>query len=109
MIEVALLKRGSYALWSGGGAPSEPWHLARTTDDFPKRSSFTRETGVLVESMAAAVVTAEALSSMETCIRSLGSRRRRTRVSTRFLASWLNEYWTVEKTDLAANSRRTRT
>src|SRR5690242_6379639 len=109
MIDVALRKSDSYALWSGAGAPGDAWQRASTTDDFPKRSSFTRETGVLVLNIVAGEVTAAALSSIETWIRSFTSRRRRTRVSTRFLESWLKEYWTVENNAFGGNSRRTRT
>ena len=46
-----------------------------------------RLAGVLLDSMVAGVVTADALSSIETCIRSLGSRTRKTSVSTIFLGS----------------------
>src|SRR5882724_13190852 len=68
-----------------------------------------RLAGVLVESIAAGEVTVEALSSMETCIRSLGSRTRNTSVSTMFLGSLLNEYCTVENSACTENSRRIRT
>src|SRR5437879_9451592 len=54
-------------------------------------------------------VTAEALSSIETCIRSFGSRTRKTNVSTIFLGSLLNEYCTVENRACTENSRRIRT
>ena len=83
-----------------------PGQRASTTDDFPKRSSLIRPAGVLVLSMVAGVVTDEALSSIATCIKSLGSRTCSTSVSTIFLPSLLNEYWTVENTDCTANSRR---
>src|SRR3954454_3218906 len=96
MIAVALRNSGSYTLWSGDGEPSEAWHLASTTEDFPKRSSLIRLTGVLVLSIINGVVTAEALSSIANCIRSLGSRTRKTMVSIIVLGSTLNEYCTVE-------------
>ena len=64
---------------------------------------------MLVVSIAAGVVTAEALSSMDTCIRSLGSRTRNTSVSTIFFGSVLNEYCTVENSACTENSRRMRT
>ena len=51
-----------------------------------------RETGVSADNIALAEVTAEALSSIEICIRSLGSRTRSTSVSTMLFASTLNEY-----------------
>src|SRR5450755_1185487 len=95
MIELAAWKIGSKAVWSVAGFPSVPEQRASTTDDFPKRSSLTRETGVLVESIALAEATADALSSIEICIRSLGSRTRSTSVSTIFFESTLNEYWTL--------------
>ena len=82
---------------------------ASTTDDFPKRSSFTRETGVLEDNIAVAEATAEALSSIETCIISLGSRTRSTSVSTIFVESTLNEYWTLLNREASGNSRRIRT
>ena len=84
-------------------------HRASTTDAFPKRSSLTRETGVVEDNIAAAEATAEALSSIETCIMSFGSRTRSTSVSTIFCASTLNEYWTLLKRVASGNSRRTRT
>src|ERR1700722_4399180 len=68
-----------------------------------------RLAGVLVPSMVAGEVTAEALSSIETCIRSLGSRTRNTSVSTIFLGSVLKEYCTVENIACTENSRRMRT
>lgn len=86
-----------------------PEQRATATDDFPKRSSLTRETGVVEDNIAAADVTAEALSSIETCIRSLASRTRSTSVSTIFLESTLNEYWTLLNREPSGNSRRMRT
>src|SRR5579883_1299456 len=105
----AVANNGSYALWSGAGPPSLPEQRASTTDDLPKRSSLMRVAGVAAASMAAALVTAEALSSIEIRLRSLGSRRCRTRVSTMFLPAWMKEYCTVENDDGDENSRRIRT
>src|SRR5947207_10186930 len=68
-----------------------------------------RDTGVLDVSIAAGEATVEALSSIEICIRSFGSRTRNTRVSTMFLESTLNEYWALVKGADSGNSRRTRT
>ena len=51
----------------------------------------------------------EALSSIEICIRSFGSRTRSTSVSTMFFESTLNEYCALLKGAEAGNSRRTRT
>src|SRR5579883_1642483 len=104
----AVANNGSYALWSGAGPPSLPEQRASTTDDLPKRSSLMRVAGVAAASMAAALVTAEALSSIEIRLRSLGSRRCRTRVSTMFLPAWMKEYCTVDD-DGDENSRRIRT
>src|SRR6516162_1827407 len=59
--------------------------------------------------MAAGLVTDEALSSIESCTSSLGSRTCSTRVSTMFLPSLLNEYCTVENRACSENSRRMRT
>src|ERR1700675_3259941 len=106
MIEDALVNKGSYALCSGTGPPSEPVQRASTTEDFPKRSGLIRLAGLDAASMVAAVVTAEALSSIESCTRSLGSRTCRTRVSIMFLPSLLKEYWTVENNACMENSRR---
>src|SRR6266550_3721830 len=108
MIEEASWKMGAYAVWSVGG-PSAPEQRANTIDGFPKRSSLIRETGVLDVSIAVGEATAEALSSIEICIRSFGSRTRHTRVSTMFFESTLNEYWTLVKGAESGNSRRTRT
>lgn len=82
---------------------------ASTMDDLPKRSSLIRDVGVFVANMVAGAVTFEALSSMEICSRSFGSRTRKTSVSTMVLGSTLKEYCTVENNDDAANSRRMRT
>ena len=78
-------------------------------DDLPNRSSRTRLAGVPAPSITAAEVTDEALSSIETCIKSFGSRTRNTRVSTICWPSRLNEYCTVEKKDCPAKSCRIRT
>jgi len=64
-IPEALANNGSYAVWSGGGPPSEPAHRARTTDALPNRSSLMRLAGVAAPNMVAGLVTAEALSSIE--------------------------------------------
>src|ERR1051325_6293830 len=96
MIPVALWNNGSYTIWSGPGDPSEPWQRANTIEDFPKRSSRIRPTGVLVPNIAAGVVTADAESSSVTCIKSLGSRTRKVSVSDMFFPSELKEYCTVE-------------
>src|ERR1700694_2467433 len=109
MVDEAAWKIGSYALLSVAGVPSAPEHRASATDGFPKRSSLTRETGVLVDNIAVAEATAEALSSIEICIRSFGSRTRSTSVSTIFFASTLKEYWTLLNRVASGNSRRTRT
>src|SRR6266403_1846937 len=90
-------------------SPSAPEQRASTTEDLPKRSSLIRETGVLVESIAAGDATEEALSSIEICIRSLASRSRNTTVSIIFFESTLNEYCAFVKDEDAGNSRRTRT
>src|SRR5579863_3125770 len=82
---------------------------ANTTDDFPKRSSLIRLAGVRASSITAAEVTEEALSSIETCNTSFGSRARKTSVSTICSLSRLKEYCTVEKKDWPAKSRLTRT
>src|ERR1700733_14033013 len=68
-----------------------------------------RLAGVFVPSIAAGAVTAEALSSIVSSSKSLGSRTRKTRVSIIFLASALNEYWTVENVACTENSLRMRT
>src|SRR5579863_6761453 len=68
-----------------------------------------RLVGVSVPIIAAGVVTDDALSSMDTCSKSLGSRTRKTRVSIIFLGSLLNEYCTVENVACTENSRRRRT
>src|SRR6266576_750591 len=68
-----------------------------------------RLAGEAAPSIAAGLVTAEALSSIETITRSLGSRTWSTSVSTIFLPSLLNEYCTVEKMACTENSRRSRT
>src|SRR6202789_4685635 len=68
-----------------------------------------RETGVLVDDMARADATAEALSSIAICITSFGSRTRSTSVSSMSFASTLNEYWTLLKRVAPGNSRRTLT
>src|SRR5512143_1882536 len=109
MMDDAILKIGSYALWSGGFAPSEAEHLASTIDGFPKRSSLMRDTGVFVDNIAAGDATLEALSSIEICIRSFGSRTRRTNVSIMVFESTLKEYWTFANGAEFGNSRRTRT
>src|SRR2546430_17435791 len=83
--------------------------LFRSTEDLPKRSNLILLTGVLVDSMPEGEVTDDALSSIETCIRSLGSRARNTNVSIMVFASWLNEYCTVENIAWKENSRRIRT
>src|SRR6266403_1277218 len=108
MIEEASGKMGTYAVWSVGG-PSAPEQRANTIDGFPKRSSLMRDTGVLDVSIAAGEATVEALSSIEICIRSFGSRTLNTKVSTMFLESTLNEYWALVKGAESGNSRRTRT
>src|SRR5437016_13235135 len=59
--------------------------------------------------MLAALVTAEALSSMESCTRSCGSSTCRTRVSVLRLVSALEDYCTLLKSDCTENSRRMRT
>src|SRR5882762_573385 len=99
---------GMYADWSVGG-PSVREQRASTTEGFPKRSSLMRETGVLEVNIADGVATVEALSSIEICIRSLGSRTRNTRVSTMFLTSMLKEYCALVNGVDPGNSRRTRT
>ncbi len=96
-------------LWSGAGLPLLPEHRARTTDDFPNLSSLIRPAGVLAASMADAVVTAEALDSIETSSTSFGSRKRKTSVSTICSLSRLKEYCTVEKVNPLGKSCRMRT
>ncbi len=59
--------------------------------------------------MASGRVTEEALSSIESSIKSLGSRTWKTRVSTMSFESRLKEYCTVENMACTANSRRMRT
>jgi hypothetical protein len=68
-----------------------------------------RPAGVAAVSMVAAVVTEDALDSMETSSRSLASRRRKTSVSTICSLSRLNEYCTVENVSWLGKSRRMRT
>jgi len=106
MMDEAAWNRGSKALWSTGDSAVQ---RARTTEDFPKRSSLMRETGVLDDNIAVADVTDDALSSIAISIRSFGSRTRKTSVSTMSFESTLNEYWTLLKGVLSGNSRRTRT
>src|SRR5450432_69318 len=65
--------------------------------------------GTSEASMEEGLVTAEALSSIATWRRSLGSRTRSTSVSTISWGSTLKEYCTVEKSAWTANSRRERT
>jgi hypothetical protein len=68
---------------------------ANTIEDLPKRSNLILDTGVVELSIAAAVVTVEALSSNESCRRSFGSLTRKTNVSTICFGSRLKEYCTV--------------
>src|SRR6185503_5263943 len=82
---------------------------ANTIEDLPNLSSLILDTGVDELSIAAAVVTADALSSNESCRRSFGSLTRKTRVSTICLASRLNEYCTVVNGEAPPKSRRMRT
>src|SRR5580700_1637969 len=109
MMADALENRGSYAVWSGAGPPSLLEQRASTTDDLPKRSSLMRLAGVEVPSMAAGVVTDDALSSIDSCSRSFGSRTCSTRVSIMVLPSLLKEYCTVENKACSENSRRSLT
>ena len=68
-----------------------------------------RVAGVSASNIAAGVVTDDAVSSIETCINSFGSRTLKAKVSTMFCGSTLNEYCTVENIADGGNSRRTRT
>jgi len=61
-----------------------PEQRASATEGLPNRSNRTRETGVVEASMAAAEATADAVSSIETWIRSFCSRTRSTSVSVIF-------------------------
>ena len=88
---------------------SEAAQRASTTEALPSRSSLIRLAGVFAWSMAAGLVTDEALSSTESCMRSLGSRTRKTIVSTIFLGSTLKEYCTLLNNACIENSRRMRT
>lgn len=102
-------KNGSYTLWSGGGPPFEPVQRASTTDDLPNLSNLIRPAGVAAVSMAAAVVTEEALDSIDISSRSFASRIRKTSVSTICSLSRLKEYCTLENVSPLGKSRRIRT